>query len=280
MANYLIENSRIAAKWTRHGLFFFNRNDLFIGRSLDLYGEWCEAEIALLGQVLRPGDTALDIGANIGTHTLAFSNLVGPGGLVHALEPQRHVFHLLCTNVSVNLRDNVHCLHKAAGQEGGSIRMPVVSPDQAFNFGAVRSTREGEEIEVIAVDDLGLAACRLLKIDVEGMEPAVIAGASQTIARHRPFIFVECNDASNADAIIGAVSAHDYDLWWHIASYYSPTNFLGNSVNIFERYHPEANLFCAPKELALRVGSLEACTGKGDNWRLALGRRQDRERAG
>ncbi|WP_284310396.1 FkbM family methyltransferase [Labrys miyagiensis] len=272
MPNYVIENSRIAAKWTRHGLFFFNRNDLFIGRSLDLYGEWCESEIQLLGQVLRPGDVALDIGANIGTHALSFAEIVGPGGRVYALEPQHHVFQLLCANAAVNLSDNLHCLNKAAGSEAGRIRLAVGRPDQAFNFGAARQGPEGEDVEVITVDGLDLPACRLIKVDVEGMEPAVLAGAARTIARHRPFVFVECNDSSDSRGIIGAMTSQDYDLWWHIAGYYSPANFLGNAVDIFGSYQPEANLFCAPRELGLRIGGLEACTGLDDNWRLALER--------
>jgi hypothetical protein len=40
----------------RHGTLLFNQQDTFVGRSLDLYGEWCEAEIDLLAQVLKPGD--------------------------------------------------------------------------------------------------------------------------------------------------------------------------------------------------------------------------------
>ena len=47
------------------------------GRSLDLYGEWCEFEIVLMRQVIRLGDVVIDAGANIGTHTVAFANLVG-----------------------------------------------------------------------------------------------------------------------------------------------------------------------------------------------------------
>ena len=94
----LLENDWVADKRCRHGLFAYNVNDSFIGRSLDLYGEWCEAELAILGQILRPGDTALDVGANIGTHAVFFANAVGPKGGVHAVEPQRNAHQLLCAN--------------------------------------------------------------------------------------------------------------------------------------------------------------------------------------
>lgn len=67
----------MAVKRCRHGLFAYNVNDSFIGRSHDLYGEWCEAELAILGQILRPGDTALDVSANIGTHAVFFAQAAG-----------------------------------------------------------------------------------------------------------------------------------------------------------------------------------------------------------
>ena len=53
LSPYLVENRHVAIKRCRHGLFMYNRNDAFIGRGLDLYGEWCEFEIQLMRLVLR-----------------------------------------------------------------------------------------------------------------------------------------------------------------------------------------------------------------------------------
>ena len=50
LSPYLVENRHVAIKRCRHGLFMYNRNDAFVGRGLDLYGEWCDFEI----QTLRP----------------------------------------------------------------------------------------------------------------------------------------------------------------------------------------------------------------------------------
>ena len=66
----------------RHGRMAFLRNDNIIGRSLRLYGEWAEAEIELAKVFLRPGDTVVDVGANIGTHSIAYGLLVGDSGAV------------------------------------------------------------------------------------------------------------------------------------------------------------------------------------------------------
>jgi hypothetical protein len=85
LSPYLLENRHIAVKHCRHGIFMFSRNDNFVGRGLDLYGEWCDFEIQLLRNHIKFGDTVIDVGANIGTHAVAFGNMVGPMGAVHAL---------------------------------------------------------------------------------------------------------------------------------------------------------------------------------------------------
>jgi hypothetical protein len=74
---YLVEHRHMAVKRCKHGLFMYNRNDAFVGRGLDLYGEWCEFEIALMRLFIKPGDTVVDAGANIGTHTVAFATRSG-----------------------------------------------------------------------------------------------------------------------------------------------------------------------------------------------------------
>ena len=104
----------MATKLCRHGTFLFNRNDTFVGRSLELYGEWCEAEIELLAQVVKAGDVVLDVGANIGTHAVSFARMVTDSGMVVAFEPQRLVFQNLCANLALNSLRNVieHGEHK------------------------------------------------------------------------------------------------------------------------------------------------------------------------
>ncbi|MFP3594979.1 hypothetical protein SB689_23840, partial [Chryseobacterium sp. SIMBA_038] len=76
----------------RYGTMIFNRNDDTIGQSLIKYGEWSEAETFLFSQIVRQGDTVVEVGANIGSHTVMLSQAVGDSGVVFAFEPQRHVF--------------------------------------------------------------------------------------------------------------------------------------------------------------------------------------------
>src|SRR3954469_8060635 len=86
----------------RHGPMLFNINDKYIGRSLELYGEFSEPEITLLTSYLRPTDTVVEVGANVGAHTVPRAQAVSGGGEVVAFEPQRLIFQTLCANLALN----------------------------------------------------------------------------------------------------------------------------------------------------------------------------------
>jgi hypothetical protein len=67
-------------KECRHGRMLYNINDKYVGRSLDVYGEFCEAELTLLKSFVRPSDIIIEVGANIGTHTVPFAQWTCEGG--------------------------------------------------------------------------------------------------------------------------------------------------------------------------------------------------------
>ena len=94
----------------KYGYVVFNKNDRFIGQSIEKYGDYCEHEVALFKQICHPGNVVIDVGASIGPHTLALSRLVGNGGRVYAFEPQRIVFQTLCANIALNSITNVELL--------------------------------------------------------------------------------------------------------------------------------------------------------------------------
>ena len=274
-SNDLVQNQHIVVKRTKRGVFMFNRNDTFIGRSLDLYGEWCDSEIALLAAGLRPGDLVLDVGANIGTHTVAFAQMVGPRGEVHAFEPQRRIFQLLCGNVALNALENVWCHQIAVGSAQGTVHVPPAPPSTTqFNFGVVpvSKTGVGEPVAMVSIDSIGLDRCRLIKIDVEGMERDVLEGGRETIRRLEPVIFVEANSLDHAGPTIETVFSLGYRAYWHVWPYYNENNFFGNRENVFKEFSPEANLLCVPNRPDMTVQGAVECTGPDDNWLKAVER--------
>ena len=204
----ILDNREVRLKATRHGLMLYHSKDAYVGRSLDLYGEFSEGEVGLFRQLLRPGTVVLDVGANIGAHTLYFAQAVGRGGVVVAYEPQRVIHQMLCANLALNGIVNVRTLLAGAGRERGLAQVPLLDYTAANNFGGVSlgAGEASEPVDIIPVDALGLARCGLIKIDVEGMEGEVLAGAASTIARHRPVLYVENDRREKSAALIAQIS--------------------------------------------------------------------------
>jgi FkbM family methyltransferase len=224
----------------RHGTFLYNRNDLYIGRSLELYGEWSEGEVALFQPLIRPGDVVVEVGANIGTHTVFFAKAVGDKGSVLAIEPQRIVFQTLCANLALNSLTNVHTYAIALGEAPGFAHIPALDYHQLNNYGGVSLSQNtageqaaGETIQIATLDSFALPHCRLLKIDVEGMELDVLKGATAMIQRCQPILYIENDRQDKADALIQHLVTLGYDLYWHCPPIFNPNNFYKNQSNVF-----------------------------------------------
>src|SRR3989338_5301383 len=69
----IFKYKHMVIKKYKHGYLLFNSFDRIIGKSIDLYGEWCDEELKLLDKYLNEGDAIIDAGANIGTHTVFFA---------------------------------------------------------------------------------------------------------------------------------------------------------------------------------------------------------------
>src|ERR1043166_2989498 len=252
----------------RHGLMLYNRYDMYVGRSLALYGEFSEYEVELFENFVRPGGLIVDVGANIGTHTLFMAHAVGVTGTVIAFEPQRLVFQALCANLALNDIVNVMAYQCAVGCVAGSIKVPVLKPDEIQNFGGLMlgGAQEGESVPVVTLDSLGLMKCSLIKADVEGMEQDVLRGAEQTIRRHRPLLYVENDRAEKSAALIELIQRFGYRLWWHLPPLYHPANIAGNTDNVFPGI-VSVNLLCVPREIPCNIKDLREVRGPEDTWR-------------
>ncbi|SCA63530.1 Uncharacterized protein SCG7086_AU_00160 [Chlamydiales bacterium SCGC AG-110-P3] len=272
----LLTENYVAVKRCRHGLMAYNTNDLYIGRSFDRYGEWCESEIDLLTALLKPGDIVLDVGANIGSHTIPLAKAVAPSGVVFAIEPQRLCYQMLCGNVAINAILNVFAMQIAATETPMSLQIPVIQPTLEFNYGclAAEGHGKGEQVPGVPIDNLGLPRCNLIKMDVEGMESKALRGAANTLKKHRPILFVENNTTDDSGALITLLEEYKYSCWWHLAHYYNPDNFYGCKDDLFTGIQPEANMLCFPVEQQVIRSDLIAVEGKNDNWLKAFERSQ------
>jgi FkbM family methyltransferase len=237
----------------------YNVHDKYIGRSLDLYGEFSEGEVEVFRQIVKPGAVILEVGANIGAHTVFLARAVAPEGRVFAFEPQRLVYQTLCANLALNSITNVSCWHAAVGRAAGEVLVPVLDYAQPNNFGGVSlgATREGEAVPVLTIDSLQLTRCALIKVDVEGMEREVLEGAVATIQRCKPLLYVENDRREKSAALIQTVDALGYALFWHRPPLFNPKNFAGNPDNVFGRII-SANMLCCPKGGPYRIQGFES----------------------
>ena len=238
-------------KRCRYGTMVYPANDLYIGRSLDLYGEFSEGEVALFRRIVKPGDTVLDIGANIGAHTIPLAQLAGRTGHVVALEPQRLLYYCLCGNVVMNNLNNVDCRQAAAGAAAGLLSVPELDYDAEQNFGGLDLRHEYTglatyNVPVTPIDDLGLQRCNLIKIDVEGMEKEVLQGAAATIRQCKPILYVEDDRPDKSAELRGVIHELDYVLYQHRPPYFNPANLSNNQENVFPNI-ASFNLFCYPR---------------------------------
>ena len=232
----LLATGEVRLKECRYGPMLFLANDQYIGKSLDSYGEFSQGEMDLLEQVIQTGQVVLDIGANIGTHTVFFAQKVGPAGSVIAFEPQRVLFQILCGNVALNSLKNVHTRHAAVGREPGSATVPTLDFTNVGNYGglSLEGRTQGEEVPLLTVDQLNLSAYHMIKIDVEGMESEVLAGAEQTIRRCHPLVYVENDRQAKSAALIEQLLGLEYRLYWHLPPLFNPQNYRGETENLFK----------------------------------------------
>jgi FkbM family methyltransferase len=205
---------------TRFGSMIVNHNDYFddgenrygVGYELLASGDYNPGEMASLKNLLefcKPDPVILDIGANIGVHSLFFSEIAGPNGRVHSFEAQRIVFQTLMGNLALNSIENVYGYCTALGSGPGTLKLPPVDYTRPWNFGGMSLTTESpdpqfkpgsperaaaerdEAIPVIALDSLNLKRVDFIKLDVEGMEEDVLRGAARTLDISRPLMQVE-----------------------------------------------------------------------------------------
>jgi FkbM family methyltransferase len=230
----------------RHGKVSYLDNDFYIGRALSLYGEREEKEVEFVCSLVKSDDVVVDVGANIGLITVP---LAQKAAQVHCFEPQPRMYELLRENIEQNGLLNVSAHQLALGAIFGKAGLPSIDYDKPDNFGGVPLV-PGSEIKVATLDSFNLDACNLIKIDVEGMEADVLAGAKETIKRHHPLLYVENDRIDKSVALITLLNEFGYEMYWHAPYLYNPDNFNGVRENIFPNT-VTVNMLCVPKGLTI-----------------------------
>jgi FkbM family methyltransferase len=155
-------------------------------------GKYEPQETALIQQLLSPGMSFMDVGANWGYFTLVAAGRVGSAGKIVSLEPDPRIYQRLNSNIIENGLANVTALNVAAAAENGSIMMTGYD-EAGTNWGlsrvAANGSASGSDFEVAAVtlDDLVTkyfpSGVDLIKMDIEGAEDLALRGLAKCLAR-------------------------------------------------------------------------------------------------
>lgn len=151
-------------------------------------------EIKFLKQIIKNGDTVLDLGANIGVYTLIFAKLVGKSGHVFAFEPDPTNFEILSKNVKENKHENVTLVQKAVSEKNDKIKLFVSKRNHASHriFDS-EEKRNSIEVDVITLDTYfkkNKNPINFIKMDVEGVEGATLLGASNIIKNSKDLVIM------------------------------------------------------------------------------------------
>ena len=246
---------------SRHGWMLANLNDIYMGAAIATYGECNELELAVLLALAEFPGTVVEVGANMGIHTVPLARaLQQKGRQLVAFEPQPIVFQQLCANLAVNGLMNVTAWPFACGEEKGVVTFPRPDYRKTGNFGGISMSSAAPVAEnacvlapCIRLDDmLQHERIGLLKIDVEGFELRVLKGSCALIQRSRPLLYVENDRVDHSRGLIEWLWGAGYNLWWHMPPLFNPHNFFGVASNLYGGI-ASFNMLGVPREANLVV---------------------------
>jgi FkbM family methyltransferase len=145
-------------------------------------------------RAIAPGTIAVDVGANIGAHSLVLSRCVGKNSQVYSYEPSRALCERFNENMTLNRIENLTLRNVGLGATNSTMRFQP--REDQFSIGLGKLDAKGSvEVDVVTLDSDLQASNRisLIKIDVEGNELDVLRGARTILSRHRPALVIECN---------------------------------------------------------------------------------------
>lgn len=186
-----------------------------------------EKEIAqLIHQIVRPGDVCIDVGANVGAHTLVMAFATGATGRVIAIEPQPALVERLLENIALNHLDHVAVVNAALTDKDGTATLHTFEDGADVQGLSSLDTRAGgPSVEVRALTGrtlarvVGLRACRLVKVDCAGHEMVVLRQLAEVIREHRPYVLFHYSLESwgkrgdRIEEAMGLLRACDYRLY-------------------------------------------------------------------
>ncbi len=186
-----------------------------------------EEDLLLLKMFVKPGDTVIDIGANIGIYTKFLSNLAGTNGTVISIEPVPETFYYLQHNIKrlKLLNTNAYCFACSATKGNAIMQIPKFENKTDNFYEATITTQINNKLKNLQIKTETLDNCTnnkknitFIKCDVEGHELEVLLGAKQVLTTYKPVWLLEINDNLNApekktEELLQIFNNHNYKIY-------------------------------------------------------------------
>lgn len=187
-----------------------------------------EDEVGLCQQLIKPGMTVIDIGANIGYFTLLFAKLVGNHGHVIAIEPEPDNFLYLQQNVTINRCQNVKLLPVALADRVGTMDLWVGKTSQTTASFIKENVLYEDQINRVVVatqtldkilQDMAITQVDFIKLDIQGFEEVALRGAEQLLQRTHAAIIMELwpygiqKSGRSIDSLLSLITQYQYECY-------------------------------------------------------------------
>ena len=238
--------SLIQSAKTKYGEILTMPNDFFVGQALNTYGEYSFYETEIFKKHIRSGQTVLDIGAQLGAHSLEFCKIVGDQGQIIAIEPQKIFSKIIQMNRELLSLNQLKVLNTALSSKEEFLFLPILDYQRVGNYGSMQTYKDKKyghpedfekiravTIDQIVFDQLKLSKLHFIKMDIEGMELEALAGAAMTIKTFKPILFIEIDRLDQADQIIKLVQSLGYTTEILETTLFNENNYNNIKTNIF-----------------------------------------------
>ena len=173
--------------------------DKIISRKLYIFGVYEIEETKLFNKLIKKNMTVFDLGANIGYYTVLFSQLVGEGGKVLAIEPSIRNYNLIMQNIDLNNFNNVICVNKAVTDKPKEVEMIISNEGYGLNrinftkndlssFDEIQKSVKGVPLSDIAKEYS--ITPDIIKMDIEGSEYLALQGMKEILSNNENIILV------------------------------------------------------------------------------------------
>jgi tetratricopeptide (TPR) repeat protein len=224
---------------TRVGILQYLPDQPIVGDAIGWYGEYLQPQLDLLARLVRAGAVVLEVGAGVGAHAVFLGTILGEAGHLFLYESRPVLQRILRQNLAANGVGNVTVMRRTLGSRGEGEGMP------------------GEMPTTETLDELQLERLDWLKVDASVAALDVLSGASETLWRLRPLLFLAAADEKALAALTERTREFSYRCWRMETALFHSQNFNRRETDIFDGRIALA-LLAIPEEIEVDV-ALDDC---------------------